>query len=319
MRRRARPRSPRQARTNVPSDSALQRRTVCASRRAHRPNGQCRQRRGTISIGLALSNRARHAAGRGARLQMDEGRGRAWARQGGVQSGRHVSRRTRRRAQRRASARLAHAGESAGKPGRRADVIAISAVRPPKGTPAASPPAPAGKAAGGRSPIIAVAALSKAIAENGRPLILDAALRGQADAIRQLITNGANLASRDDDGNTAVALAAGAGQTAALDVLLGAGAEPDARNNSGETPLMLAAAKGHPDVVERLLEKHADIAAATPAGASALSMAVRGCHEGAITDADRSRRRQRAGARGGRDAAHARHHHMPRNRWLACC
>ena len=122
-------------------------------------------------------------------------------------------------------------------------------------------------------------ATPKATSENGRPLILDAALRGQADAVRQLIASGADIASRDDDGSTALALAAAAGQVAALDVLLSAGAEVDARNTSGETALMRAAAKGHSDAVERLLENKADATATRPGGASALSMAVRGCHD----------------------------------------
>ena len=121
--------------------------------------------------------------------------------------------------------------------------------------------------------------MQKTTTENGRPLILDAALRGQADAIRQLIASGADMASRDDEGNTAVALAAAAGQVSALNVLLSAGADADAKNKAGETPLMLAAAKGHSDIVERLLEKRADSTATAPGGASVLSMAVRGCQE----------------------------------------
>ena len=38
--------------------------------------------------------------------------------------------------------------------------------------------------------------------ENGRPLILDAAIRGQADVIRQMIASGANVMAKDGDGNT---------------------------------------------------------------------------------------------------------------------
>jgi TPR repeat protein len=83
------------------------------------------------------------------------------------------------------------------------------AARPPKDAQASLPAASAAKdRPNGRSQITAPApAMPTAVAENGRLLILDAALRGQADALRQLITSGADVASRDDAGNTAVALA----------------------------------------------------------------------------------------------------------------
>jgi TPR repeat protein len=129
------------------------------------------------------------------------------------------------------------------------------ATRQPKELQTAPNDAPGGR------PLVTppAAATRRTMDEDGRPLILDAALRGQADAIRQLIANGASVASHDGDGNTALALAAAAGQVAALNVLLSAGADAGPTNNSGETPLMLAAAKGHSDAVERLLESKADL------------------------------------------------------------
>src|SRR5262245_11876098 len=67
---------------------------------------------------------------------------------------------------------------------------------------------------------------------NGRPAILDAAWRGQDDAIRHLISTGADVMVRDDDGNTALALAAAAGKIAAVDALLSAGADVNAYNKA---------------------------------------------------------------------------------------
>lgn len=119
---------------------------------------------------------------------------------------------------------------------------------------------------------------TRVVAENGRPMILDAALRGQSDVILKLISNGADIAARDAEGNTALALAAAAGQVEAMNVVLSSGASADTKNKAGETPLMLAAAKGHAAVVARLLEAGEGVTAVSPSGADALSAAVRGCH-----------------------------------------
>ena len=67
------------------------------------------------------------------------------------------------------------------------------------------------------------------VAQDGRPLILEAAIRGQGDAIRQLIATGADIEARDEDGNTPLALAASGGQLSAVDTLLSANAEINAR------------------------------------------------------------------------------------------
>src|SRR5882672_2833876 len=114
-------------------------------------------------------------------------------------------------------------------------------------------------------------------ARNGRPAILDAAWRGQVDAVHQLIANGADIRARDEDGNTALALAAAAGKIAVVDVLLSVKADVNASNRSGERPLMLAAAKGHADVVAHLLAGGSDVAATSASGETALTAALRGC------------------------------------------
>jgi uncharacterized protein len=93
--------------------------------------------------------------------------------------------------------------------------------------------------------------------------ILEAAWRGQSDAVRKLISSGASISSRDDDGNTALALAASAGKTDAVDVLLSAGADVNTENRQGERPVMLAAVRGHADIVDRLLRRGADVNATT--------------------------------------------------------
>ena len=192
----------------------------------------------------------------------------------------------------------------------------VEAQRPaaPK---ASNPKATTRDAKNDRAP--AASGALQAAARNGRPAILDAAWRGQADAIRQLISTGADVQARDEDGNTALALAAAAGKIAAVDALLSAGADVHARNKISEQPLMLAASKGHVDVVDRLLEKGADATAKTQSGITALTLAVRGCHGQAVkslidrgADAkDRSRR--------GRVAAHACRRRMPRHHHSIAC
>jgi uncharacterized protein len=91
----------------------------------------------------------------------------------------------------------------------------------------------------------------RTIAENGRPVILDAASRGQADAILQLVTNGADIAARDADGNTALALAAAAGRVEAMDVLLSAGASADTKSSAGRCAPHGNGGGQYRDVVQR--------------------------------------------------------------------
>src|SRR5215472_7185696 len=83
-------------------------------------------------------------------------------------------------------------------------------------TPVAAPTqAPSAAAAAVAAPSVAptrrLSGLPPTAAVTGRALILDAALRGQADAVRQLIKTPPGVAAMDDDGNTPLALAAAAG------------------------------------------------------------------------------------------------------------
>jgi uncharacterized protein len=114
---------------------------------------------------------------------------------------------------------------------------------------------------------------------HGAAEILDAAWRGQTDAIKRLISSGADISAKDDDGNTALLRAASAGKIDAVNTLLSARAEVNAENHLGERPLLLAAAGGHADIVDALLRRGADLAARTRRGDSALTLAVRHCHQ----------------------------------------
>src|SRR5882672_2972795 len=109
--------------------------------------------------------------------------------------------------------------------------------------------------------------------------ILDAAGRGQIDALKRLISSGADISATDEDGNTALSRAAAAGKIDAVSTLLSARVDVNAENHMGERPLMLAAAGGHSDIVDGLLRRGADLTATTRGGDTALALATRGCHQ----------------------------------------
>ena len=107
---------------------------------------------------------------------------------------------------------------------------------------------------------------------NQRTELLEAAQRGQTDALKKLMLAGASVSDRDDDGNTALSLAASAGRIDAVNALLSARADVNAENRAGDRPLMSAAARGHVDIVKGLLGQGADVAARNHAGDSALTL-----------------------------------------------
>jgi TPR repeat protein len=115
----------------------------------------------------------------------------------------------------------------------------------------------------------------RVVGRNGQAAILDAAWRGQSQAVAQLVASGANVMVRDENGNTPLALAAAGGARTTVEILLGAGAEVNTSNRAGETPLMQAAARGHAAVVDLLLGGGARTDSRSSTAESALSLAVR--------------------------------------------
>jgi ankyrin repeat protein len=124
--------------------------------------------------------------------------------------------------------------------------------------------------------------------------VADAAMRGDREAVRALLKQGADVSAAQGDGMTALHwaaqrgdselaamliygganvgavtrigqytplhLAAGAGNAGVVDALLKAGASINAKTtNTGATPLHMGAAAGNPEVVTLLLDKGADI------------------------------------------------------------
>ena len=98
--------------------------------------------------------------------------------------------------------------------------------------------------------------------------VADAAMRGDAQAVRALIAQGVDVNTPQGDGMTALHWAAERADAALVRVLLEAGARVDAATRIGDyTPLHLAAKAGGGEAVEALLEAGSDPLAATATGA----------------------------------------------------
>ncbi len=115
---------------------------------------------------------------------------------------------------------------------------------------------------------------SQALDIYGSPLHVAAAW-GDTPRIRQLIDNGADPNSTNDNGLTPLHLAANCGQAEAVNLLLANGADVDAADRIFEmTPLHLAAVEGSPAVVRLLVAGGANVNAEHNYGATPLHLAA---------------------------------------------
>src|SRR5687768_9642814 len=105
--------------------------------------------------------------------------------------------------------------------------------------------------------------------------VADAAMRGDVDAVRALIKQGADVNAAQGDGMTALHWAAENGHVEMAQLLIRAGGSLTAVTRRGShTPLHVAARSGRGPVIEALLEAGADPNATTAAGATALHQAA---------------------------------------------
>ena len=101
--------------------------------------------------------------------------------------------------------------------------------------------------------------------------LMEAALAGKVEIIREHIRVGTKLDQRDlQSGSTALITAATFGQTEVAQILIENGADLEIQNNEGSTVLITAAFLCHTEIVKALLEKGADRAVKNYAGATAL-------------------------------------------------
>lgn len=104
--------------------------------------------------------------------------------------------------------------------------------------------------------------------------VADAAMRGDAAAVRTLLKDGADVNAAQGDGMTALHWAARQGSIDTVRILLFAGGNVRATTRlGGYTPLLLASQSGHAPVIEALIKAGADAKSATAQGATTLMMA----------------------------------------------
>ena len=115
-------------------------------------------------------------------------------------------------------------------------------------------------------------------------VVADAAMRGDAAAVKTLLQQGADVNAAQGDGMTALHWAARRGDLDTAQMLLYAGANVRATTRlGGHTPLLLASQMGHGDVIEVLLKAGADAKSTTGNGTTPLMLAAAAGRADAIT------------------------------------
>ena len=106
--------------------------------------------------------------------------------------------------------------------------------------------------------------------------LLEAAVFGQLNEVKELLQSRADLESRSDDGflQTPLHLAADKGHRDIVQFLLEKSAKIEATDKDEKTPLHLAVREGQIDVVQFLLEKNAEIEATDGTGKTPLHLAA---------------------------------------------
>jgi len=111
-------------------------------------------------------------------------------------------------------------------------------------------------------------------AENGRTTLMFAALKGYKDICKLLISKDADVNAKAENGRTALMCAASNNHKDICKLLISKDADVNAKNKDGETALMLVAFQGHRDICELLISKGADVNAKDKDGWTALKFAA---------------------------------------------
>ena len=102
--------------------------------------------------------------------------------------------------------------------------------------------------------------------------LLDSAENGDANKVKSLIKQGANVNAKNDGGWTALMWASDKGHFEIVKYLV-KGADINAKQNNGFTALMLASQSGHFEIVKFLVENGANVNARNEVGRTALYLA----------------------------------------------
>lgn len=100
---------------------------------------------------------------------------------------------------------------------------------------------------------------TKQVVAGWKPMLHEAAAKGDLDQIEQLIAQGADVKEKDKDGNTPLHKAAIHGHVDVARALITEGAKVKTENNAGDTSLHTAAYYGHTAVVELLIANGAKV------------------------------------------------------------
>ena len=112
--------------------------------------------------------------------------------------------------------------------------------------------------------------------ENGWTALMWAAQGGHLDVVRFLVVEGADIHARNNVGDTALVLAAQGGHLALVRFLVSEGADIHVRDENGWTALMRATVGGHLALVRFLVSEGVDVNARNESGDTALTWAIEG-------------------------------------------
>lgn len=114
--------------------------------------------------------------------------------------------------------------------------------------------------------------------ENSYRILLQAVRGGYEDIVRHLLHMGADLKTKDADGQTPLLLAAESGNAAIVRLLLRESVDIDGKSIHGQTPLSRAAAKGYETIARILLDQGANMESTDRFGQTPLLWATRRGH-----------------------------------------
>ncbi|MBU8878171.1 ankyrin repeat domain-containing protein [Bacillus sp. FJAT-29790] len=108
------------------------------------------------------------------------------------------------------------------------------------------------------------------VSEELNKQLLQAAERGEADTISELIKKGANINAQDSKGRTAAMVATYNNDVETSKVLIKAGADVDIQDDMKNNPFLYAGAEGYIDILKLTIEAGADPAITNRYGGTAL-------------------------------------------------
>ncbi len=118
------------------------------------------------------------------------------------------------------------------------------------------------------------------VIDDGTTALMLASAEGQAEVVKFLIENGANINASKRYGYTPLMLAIKKNQAAIVQLLIENGADIHAKNELDETPLLIAVENCNEAIARRLIDQGADMRHRTIIGQEALQIAAtRGCTE----------------------------------------